>query len=73
MTAMSVPRSTSATASRSAFSITAPVGLLGKASTSAFVRGVMACRSSSAVRRNPFSAFSGRDTGTPPASVVSGA
>ena len=69
---MSVPRSTWAMASRCSFSITAPVGLQGKGSTSSLVLGVMAAFSSSAVRRNSFSAFRGTGTGTPPVRVVMG-
>ena len=69
---MSVPRSTSATASRSRFSMIAPVGLFGKGSTRSFVRGVMAARRASAVRRNSSSAFVSTNTGTPPASDTMG-
>ena len=62
---MSVPRSTSARASRSSRPMMPPVGLLGKGSTRALVRGVMAARSSSAVSRNSFSALVSTSTGTP--------
>ena len=61
---ISVPRSTSARASRSARPMTPPVGLQGKGSTNALVRGVMALRSSSGVRRNSCSSFVSTSTGT---------
>ena len=57
---MSVPRSTPATASRSFRSMMPPVGFEGKGSTRALVRGVMAARRASGVRRNSSSAFSSR-------------
>ena len=69
---MSVPSSTWAMASKSWRSMVPPVGLQGKGSTSTFVLGVMAARSSSGVRRNLFSTFSSRYLGTPPAISVRG-
>ena len=64
--------STPASASRSARSRIPPVGLEGKGSTTALVRGVRAARSCAAVRRNSFSAFSSTYTGVPPAMAVRG-
>ena len=55
---MSLSFSTWAMASRSRRSMMPPVGLLGKGSTRALVRGVMAAFSCSGVRRKPFSAVS---------------
>ena len=49
------------------FSIMAPVGLLGNGRISTFVLSVMAASSSSAVRRNSFSAFRSMITGVAPA------
>ncbi len=46
-------------------SMTAPVGLFGKGITSSLVFGVIAASSSSAVRRNSFSAFNSIMTGVP--------
>ena len=67
MTMISVPRRTSAMASRSFRSMVPPVGLEGKGSTSTLVLSVMADFNSSGVRRNSFSAFRVRYLGTPPA------
>ena len=69
---MSVPRRTWAMASRSSRSMMPPVGLQGKGSTRALVRGVMADRSWSGVSRNSSSALVSTKTGTPPAMLVSG-
>ena len=69
---MLVSFSTWAMASRSARSMMPPVGLEGKGSTSTLVRGVMAARSCSGVRRNSFSAFSSTYTGVPPAMEARG-
>jgi hypothetical protein len=52
--------------------MTAPVGLHGKGSMSAFVFGVIEARNSSAVSLNSFSALVSMNTGVPPASVVIG-
>lgn len=69
---MSVPRSTSATASRCSRRMIPPVGLLGKGSTSSLVFGVIAARSASGVRRKPSSGFVAIGTGTPSVSAVIG-
>ena len=69
---MSVPRSTSATASSSPRRIMEPVGLFGNGSISALVRGVIFALSASARSLNLSSSVMTIGTGVPPQTVIIG-